>query len=225
MLWYDYLAHFFAGAFLANGVPHFVQGICGNKFQTPFASPPGVGKSSAIVNVLWGLFNFAVAAGCCVISSRRCRRRSAAPLLPRSACSSSRCGSPIISARCVGACHTREDRHVSESRMRSRFAGLWPARRRGGGQEGRDMKLEDVGFIMRPANTPAQIERLRLLPPRKFVARSRAGWRYYLYADPDYCKCIFLGDELAMRNYRDLICRRRSHRCRWARMAARSPAR
>ena len=72
-------------------------------------------------------------------------------------------------------------------------------------QEGRDMKLEDVGFIMRPANTPAQIERLKLLPPRKFVARTKAGRRYYLYADPDYCKCVFLGDELAMRNYRDLI--------------------
>jgi hypothetical protein len=60
MPWYDYLAHFIAGAFLANGVPHFVQGICGNKFQTPFASPPGVGESSALVNVIWGWFNFAV---------------------------------------------------------------------------------------------------------------------------------------------------------------------
>jgi len=60
MPWYDYLAHFFAGAFLANGVPHFVQGICGNKFQTPFASPPGVGESSAIVNVLWSFLNLIV---------------------------------------------------------------------------------------------------------------------------------------------------------------------
>ncbi len=60
MPWYAYVAHFFAGAFLANGVPHFVQGICGNKFQTPFAKPPGVGESSAIVNVLWGAFNFVV---------------------------------------------------------------------------------------------------------------------------------------------------------------------
>ncbi len=63
MPWYDYVAHFFAGAFLANGVPHFVQGICGNKFQTPFAKPPGVGESSAIVNVLWGWFNFMVGLG------------------------------------------------------------------------------------------------------------------------------------------------------------------
>jgi hypothetical protein len=60
MPWYYYVACFFAGAFLANGVPHFVQGISGNKFQTPFASPPGVGESSAIVNVIWGWFNLLV---------------------------------------------------------------------------------------------------------------------------------------------------------------------
>jgi hypothetical protein len=72
------------------------------------------------------------------------------------------------------------------------------------GQEGTDMKLEDMGFIMRPANTPAQIERLRLLPARKFVARTKNGSRYYLYADPDYCRCIFVGNELAMKNYRAL---------------------
>jgi hypothetical protein len=72
-------------------------------------------------------------------------------------------------------------------------------------QEGRDMKLEDMGFVMRPADTPAQIERLRRLPPRAFVTRTKSGQRYYLYADPDYCKCVFVGDELAMKNYRDLV--------------------
>jgi hypothetical protein len=60
MEWYVYLAHFFAGAFLANGVPHFVNGISGRKFQTPFASPPGVGESSPVVNVLWGFANFVI---------------------------------------------------------------------------------------------------------------------------------------------------------------------
>ena len=61
MPWYYYVAHFFAGAFAANGVPHFVQGVCGNRFQTPFASPPGVGESSALVNVAWGWINFVIA--------------------------------------------------------------------------------------------------------------------------------------------------------------------
>ncbi len=44
MFWYSYVAWFFAGAFLVNSVPHVVQGISGNKFQTPFATPRGVGE-------------------------------------------------------------------------------------------------------------------------------------------------------------------------------------
>lgn len=60
MEWYAYLAYFFAGVFLANGVPHFVHGTGGKKFQSPFASPPGRGESSALVNVIWGLVNFAI---------------------------------------------------------------------------------------------------------------------------------------------------------------------
>lgn len=54
------LAHFFAGVFLVNAVPHFVHGISGQSFQSPFASPPGVGESSPMINVLWGSFNFLV---------------------------------------------------------------------------------------------------------------------------------------------------------------------
>lgn len=58
MAWYAYVAHFVAGIFLANGVPHFVNGVSGNRFQSPFASPPGFGESSPLVNVLWGMANF-----------------------------------------------------------------------------------------------------------------------------------------------------------------------
>ena len=59
MIWYDYIACFFAGMFLANVVPHFVHGISGDRFPTPFASPPGRGLSSPTVNVLWALLNLA----------------------------------------------------------------------------------------------------------------------------------------------------------------------
>jgi hypothetical protein len=59
MAWYAYLAYFAAGALLANGVPHFVNGISGKRFQSPFAWPPGVGESPPLVNVIWGLANFA----------------------------------------------------------------------------------------------------------------------------------------------------------------------
>lgn len=61
MDWDVYVAYFLAGTFLAGGIPHVVHGICGNRFPTPFAAPPGVGESSAIVNVIWGFANFAAA--------------------------------------------------------------------------------------------------------------------------------------------------------------------
>ena len=60
MKWYHYVAAFFAGMFLANAVPHFVNGISGNPFPTPFADPPGQGLSSPTINVIWGLFNITV---------------------------------------------------------------------------------------------------------------------------------------------------------------------
>ena len=55
MPWYFYLLEFVSGLFLANGVPHFVQGISGHRFQSPFGYPPGVGESSPLSNTLWGL--------------------------------------------------------------------------------------------------------------------------------------------------------------------------
>jgi uncharacterized membrane protein len=62
MNWYNYVACFFAGAFLANFVPHFVHGISGDRFPTPFAHPPGKGLSSPTVNVAWAFLNLLV--GC-----------------------------------------------------------------------------------------------------------------------------------------------------------------
>jgi hypothetical protein len=60
MEWYQYLAAFFSGAILANAIPHFFQGVSGNKFPTPFAKPPGRGLSPAYVNVLWGALNIII---------------------------------------------------------------------------------------------------------------------------------------------------------------------
>ena len=60
MNWYDYIASFFAGMFLTNVVPHFVSGISGDRFPTPFANPPGKGLSSPTVIVVWALLNLVV---------------------------------------------------------------------------------------------------------------------------------------------------------------------
>jgi len=45
---------------LANTLPHLGNGVSGHPFQSPFATPPGVGLSSATVNVLWGLLNLLI---------------------------------------------------------------------------------------------------------------------------------------------------------------------
>jgi hypothetical protein len=60
MSWYNYVACFFAGAFLANFAPHFVHGISGDRFPTPFAHPPGKGLSPPTVNVAWAFLNLLV---------------------------------------------------------------------------------------------------------------------------------------------------------------------
>jgi hypothetical protein len=74
--WYQYVAYFFGGAFLANTIPHLVNGVSGSPFQSPFATPPGEGLSSSTVNVLWGFLNLAVAYGLIVRVGRFELRRT-----------------------------------------------------------------------------------------------------------------------------------------------------
>jgi hypothetical protein len=52
-----YAAIFFAGMLLCNSLPHLAAGLRGEPFPSPFASPPGEGDSSPLVNFFWGLFN------------------------------------------------------------------------------------------------------------------------------------------------------------------------
>jgi len=60
MQWIDSVSYFFGGAVLTNAVPHFVSGVMGRPFQSPFAKPRGQGHSSSTVNVLWGFLNLAI---------------------------------------------------------------------------------------------------------------------------------------------------------------------
>ena len=60
MKWYHYAACLFAGIFLTNFVPHFIHGVSGDSFPSPFSNPPGKGLSSPFVNVLWALANLVV---------------------------------------------------------------------------------------------------------------------------------------------------------------------
>ncbi len=60
MPWHN-VAYFLGGMFLANFFPHFIAGMSGARFYTPFATPPFRGLSSPVVNMLYALLNLAVA--------------------------------------------------------------------------------------------------------------------------------------------------------------------
>jgi len=53
----SYFLLFLAGALLCNGIPHLAAGLRGEPFPTPFAKPPGEGKSPPLVNFVWGSTN------------------------------------------------------------------------------------------------------------------------------------------------------------------------
>ncbi len=61
MSWLALLSCFFGGAVPTNAIPHFVSGVMGRPFQSPFAKPPGRGLSSSTVNALWSFLNIVVA--------------------------------------------------------------------------------------------------------------------------------------------------------------------
>jgi hypothetical protein len=61
MGWFYDLSYVFGGAIFTNAIPHFVSGVMGRPFQSPFAKPPGQGLSSSSVNVVWGFANFVTA--------------------------------------------------------------------------------------------------------------------------------------------------------------------
>jgi hypothetical protein len=58
----NFVALFFAGAFLCNAIPHLSSGLQGIPFPTPFAKPRGIGNSPPVVNVLWAFVNLLVGA-------------------------------------------------------------------------------------------------------------------------------------------------------------------
>jgi hypothetical protein len=63
MDWLYLVSYFTCGCFFCNAIPHYVSGVTGHAFQSPFAKPPGEGLSSPTVNVLWGFANLVIAYG------------------------------------------------------------------------------------------------------------------------------------------------------------------
>ena len=64
--------------------------------------------------------------------------------------------------------------------------------------------LESAGFKMIAANTPERIQVLKTIPPKKVTPVDRNGETFYVYADPDGCRCLRVGRQEQYEMYQRL---------------------
>jgi hypothetical protein len=65
------------------------------------------------------------------------------------------------------------------------------------------------GFHMKRANTPEKVADLRSVPPRRLLPQERDGRLYYVYADPEVCRCLYVGTQAQYQEYQRLGLRKR----------------
>jgi hypothetical protein len=69
-------------------------------------------------------------------------------------------------------------------------------------------RMEDLmikaGFQVRRADTPERQAHLATLTPRRLVRHDRDGTPHYVFADPQGCQCVYVGNEPAYQRYRAL---------------------
>jgi len=64
--------------------------------------------------------------------------------------------------------------------------------------------LTAAGFQVEPVATAEELAHLRALKPRKVVQEGTDGQMRYVYADPDVCTCLYVGDEQQYQKYQTL---------------------
>ena len=67
-----------------------------------------------------------------------------------------------------------------------------------------DQEMAAAGFRQFPADTPEKMSRLRTLRPLLFNLGRREGKPYYTLADPDGCRCLWVGGQAAYQRLQDL---------------------
>ncbi len=76
----------------------------------------------------------------------------------------------------------------------------------------REALLAKSGFAMKPADTARRQAILAHLPAEQFTERTKNGKNLFLYADPKFCNCLFVGDEAAYDQYQSALIERQSAR-------------
>jgi hypothetical protein len=70
--------------------------------------------------------------------------------------------------------------------------------------------LQRAGFKRVPADSAQKMAHLKTLPDRRLVSRTHQGQKYYVYADPEYCKCMWVGNAQQYQAYRGLVRQQRA---------------
>jgi hypothetical protein len=64
--------------------------------------------------------------------------------------------------------------------------------------------LLDAGFVAKRPTNEAQAASFASLPANTMVKQTRKGKVSYLYADPDGCGCVYVGDKAALGRYKGM---------------------
>jgi hypothetical protein len=64
--------------------------------------------------------------------------------------------------------------------------------------------LASAGFKTIAANTPERIQLLKTLPPKQVTPLDRNGQTFYVYPDPDGCRCFRVGRQEQYEMYQRL---------------------
>ena len=72
---------------------------------------------------------------------------------------------------------------------------------RGSEARSTEQLLAAAGFVMRHADTAERQQRLAARPPYRLESHTKDGTVVYTYADPDGCKCLYIGDPPQYQSY------------------------
>ena len=65
--------------------------------------------------------------------------------------------------------------------------------------------LSSAGFRVQVANDEAGKKALHALPPHRFVVHRTGNDVRYLYAEPNHCVCVFIGNQANYTDYRSIL--------------------
>jgi hypothetical protein len=67
--------------------------------------------------------------------------------------------------------------------------------------EEKEQLLSASGFTMKYADTPEELNHLKLQVQHEIISYSKKGETYFVYADTSICQCMYVGDSIAYQQF------------------------